>query len=103
MSLIILGDTAPTLLLNHNPKRRKLQIQMQPTDIDAGNTGNIRITFGHQPSTLAGGPAQGEALLQGSSIDQPSSSLPLDDRYKQSVLAISSQATQSITVQEETE
>ena len=103
MSVIILASTLPTLLLNPNSIRRKLAIQMQAADVDAGNTGRIHIGFGSQPVATVGHPDQGLILLQASSIEEPLSNLPLDKRYKQAVWATSSVANQSLTVDEEVE
>ena len=76
---------------------------MQPTDVDAGNTGRIHIGYGSQPVATVGHPDQGEVLLQSAAIDQPTSNLPLDEKYKQAIWATSSLANQSLTINEEVE
>ena len=103
MPLIILTTTDATLLLNANPKRRKLPIQMQAADVDANNTGRIHLGLGPQPSGVVGHPNQGLIIVPAAGIEEPSGISPIDERYKQAIWAVSSVANQSLTVDEETE
>ena len=103
MTLIVLTTTVATLLLNDNQKRKTLKIQMQPSSIDAGNTGQIRITKGHQPGIGATNPSRGEVLIQGGFIDEPKGGTKLDDLSKKAIWATSDTADQSLTVEEESE
>lgn len=100
MSLIILTNTRPTLLLNDNPKRKGLKIQMQPSSIDGGNTGRIHIGRGFQPVATVNHAAQGEILIQGSYIDNPKGGEELDAAEKKAIWATSSIDNQSLTVEE---
>lgn len=99
--IIILTTTNPTLLLNANPKRTRLSIQMQPSSIDAGNTGRIHLGYGFQPVATVNHASQGEILIQSSSIEEPQRDVPLSEKYKGAIWATSSAANQSLTVEEE--
>ena len=101
MPLIVLPATTPTLLLNPNSKRRKLVIQMQPSDIDANNLERIHLGFGSQPIGTVGHPNQGLIIIGGAGIEEPSGDAPIDKKYQQAVWAVSSAVNQSLTVDEE--
>ena len=103
MATINLTSTAATQILNENPKRTRLRIQMLPFDVDAGNTGRIHVGFGFQPIAVVGHVAQGEVLLQGAAIDEPPVSGKLSPDRKRIIWATSSQNNQSINVEEETD
>lgn len=101
--LIVLTTTNPTLLLNANPKRRRLNIQMQATDVDTNNTGRIHLGFGFQPTAAVNHQSQGDVLIQSAAIEEPTGNLPIANRYKGAIWATSSQANQSLVVEEEVE
>lgn len=103
MSVLNLTGTDPVLLLNENPKRRKLTIQMQPYDVDNNNVGRIHIGYGFQPVATVGHGSQGEVLIGGSTILQPSTDAPLDEKFKRAVWVTSSVANQTLIVEEESE
>lgn len=103
MITINLTDTNPTQILNENPKRKRLRIQMQPFDIDANNTERIHIGFGFQPVATVANPNQGEVLLQGATIDEPQFTGQLTQNRKKIIWATSSKANQSLTIEEEVE
>ena len=101
--LVILTTTNPTLLYNANSKRKKVAIQMQPSSIDANNTGRVHIAVGFQPNTTVGDAMQGEALLQGASIEQPRAGEPISERWKGPIWATASATNQSLVIEEEIE
>lgn len=103
MSVIVLTSTNPTLLLNANEKRTKVLIQMQASNVDANNTGRVHLGRGYQPIATVGHPSQGDVLLQGSGIEEPSADKPLDSSWKKSIWATASAINQSLTVEEFTE
>ncbi len=99
--IITLSTTRPTLLLNENPNRRRIAIQMQPFDVDANNIGTIHIGFGFQPVATVGHASQGEVLLQGSVLSQPSAGEKLEDKHKRAVWATTATTNQTLIVEEE--
>lgn len=100
--VIILTTTRPTLILNENPKRKRIMIQMQPFDVDGNNTGLIHIGTGFQPVATVGHPSQGEILLQAGAIVEPAAGEKISERFKRTIWATSSLANQTLTVEEET-
>ena len=78
-------------------------VQFQPTNVDSNNTERIHISYGHQPTATIGHASQGEVLLQGSAVDEPSHGRELAPRYKKAVWATSSKTNQSVFVSEEIE
>ena len=103
MATITLAANTPTLLLNENPKRKRLRLQMLAADLDANNVGRIHIGFGFQPQAVVGNPAAGEILVPSASIDEPPSGAELTPDRKKAIWANSSVANQTITVEEETQ
>ena len=99
--IILLSTTRPTLILNENPRRKRLTIQMQPFDIDANNTGLIHIGTGFQPVATVGHPSQGEIMLQGSAISEPEAGEKIGEKHKRSIWATSSVSNQTLLVEEE--
>ena len=102
MPLILLTDTNPRLLLNANPRRKRLEIQMPSTVVNAGNTGRIHIGLGFQPETNVESTNSGEQLARGSAINEPQLGT-LAEKYKQSVWARSTIANQTLVYSEEVE
>ena len=103
MATIILPLTTATLLLNENPKRKRLRLQMQAFDVDANNVGHIKIGAGFQPNATTGTPTQGEILVASAFIDEPPAGEKLTQERKGKIWAVSSDANQSILVEEESE
>lgn len=102
MPVILLTNQRPTLLLNANPKRTRIMIQMQSSSVDANNSGRIHIAFGFQPVATVNHPSQGEILLQTAAIDEAETKgKKLGLRYKRAIWATSSQDNQSLVVIEE--
>ena len=101
--LVTFADTNPRLVLDANPKRVKLDIQMEAQSVNASNSGRVHIGFSFQPIATVGHTQQGLILVQASGILEPSTDRPLSDLYKGAVWATSSAASQTIVVEEETE
>ncbi len=76
---------------------------MQPTSIDANNTGRIHVAVGFQPVATVGHASQGEILIQGASIEQPRAGEVISERWKGPIWATASATDQSITLEEEIE
>ena len=93
--------TVPRQVLSDNPRRKRLLVQMQPESIDAANTGRVHIGFGAPATPTVGHSNQGIILIQSSALDEPSTTDPLDKRYKGSIWLVAS-ATSSVVVEEET-
>ena len=74
---------------------------MQPSGVDATNSGNIFIGYGQQPVGTVAHVSQGEVLVQSAYIDQPPGGATLAERYKQAIWAVSSVESQSLIVTEE--
>lgn len=99
--LVILDTTNPTLLLNANPKRKRLTIQMQPSSVDANNTGRVHLGYGFQPTATVNHASQGEILIQSSAIEEPQGQALIANKYKGAIWATASAANQSLVVEEE--
>ena len=100
---IIRVGTAQRMLLNPNPRRKRLLIIFQSSQIDAGNTGQVFVGFGHQPQSTVSDPAAGYPIKQSDAIIKPEAGEKLADIFKQAVWAVSDAATQSLIVEEELE
>lgn len=100
---IIRVSTAQKLLLNPNPRRKRLLIQFQSSQIDAGNTGQVFVGFGHQPQSTVSDPAAGYPIKQSDAIVKPEAGEKLAEIFKQAVWAIGDAANQSLLVEEEWE
>ncbi len=101
--LVKFATTNPTLLLNANPLRRRLFLQMQPINVDATNDERIHIGKGFQPSSSVGNPNQGEVLLPGSAIEEMKGFEGDIRPYKGPIWATSSKQNQTMIVEEEVE
>lgn len=102
MALRTVGTT-PVLLLNENPKRTRVEIQMQSTNVDSANTGKLFLTPGQQPVSTVGHPSQGEVLVQGAAISRPAAGEKLPEVWKKAIWAVADTAAQTLTVEEQTE
>lgn len=60
---VVVGTT-PTLLADYNAKRAAISITFSPTNIEAGNTGNLFVGKGFPPVNTVGSPQQGDVLQQ---------------------------------------
>jgi len=100
---IIKVSQAQKLLLNPNPRRKRLLIQFQSSQIDAGNTGQVFIGFGHQPQSTVSDPAAGYPIKQSDAIVKPEAGEKLAEIFKQAVWAIGDADDQSLLVEEESE
>lgn len=103
MSLIKLTANKPTLLLDPNPRRKKVLIQMQAKAVDSNNTGKVYVGFGFQPVAIVGNPNQGEVLIQSAYIEKPRTGEKLEEREKDAVWATSDTDNQTLIVEEEVE
>lgn len=101
--LKILSSTEPTLLFNANPKRKRLVIQLQSTNVDANNTGKVFIKSGSQPIAVVGHASQGLVLMQSDVISQPLGGDKLDNAWKDSIWATADTVNQSLYLNEEVE
>ncbi len=102
MAIRIVG-TEQVQILNPNPRRKRLVVQVQSTNVDAANTGIVFIGGGFQPQNTVSAPNADYALMQSDAIDQPTQGRKLSDKWKQAIWAIASVAGQSLLVEEETE
>ena len=101
--MLRLVGTIAVLLKNANPKRTKFRVTMQPTSIDAGNTGRVHLGFGFQPTATVGHASQGFILIAATILEEPVGERVIEAYFKQSVWAIASAADQSVIVEEYTE
>ena len=76
---------------------------MQPSSVDATNTGLVHLGFGFQPVATVGHQSQGFILLQASILEEPVGGAKITSYFKQAVWSIASAANQSVLVEEETE
>ena len=102
MPILIVGTTQ-RLLLNPNPKRKRLVVQVQSTNVDAANTGIVFVGAGFQPQSTVALPNADYALMQSDAIVQPGEGQKLANRWKKAIWAVSNTAAQSLLVEEETE
>lgn len=100
---ILLVGTAQRLLLNPNPKRKRLLIIFQSSQVDAANTDQVFVGFGHQPQSTVSLPAAGYPIRQSDTISKPEPGEKLAELYKQAIWAVAGAANQSLIVEEETE
>ncbi|MFA6161775.1 MAG: hypothetical protein WC766_06465 [Patescibacteria group bacterium] len=103
MRVITLDANVPMMLLDANPRRTKIVMQMQATDVDGNNVGKIFVGFGVQPVATVGNQSQGEVMLQASAIEQPSPGGVLNGKYKKSIWVVSDTASQTLVYEEEIE
>ena len=102
MPIIIVGTTQRQLL-NPNPKRKRLVIQVQSTNVDVNNTGITFVGGGFQPQNTVSLPNADYALMQSDAIDQPTQGRELSEKWKQAIWATADTASQSLLVEEEVE
>ena len=88
------------LLLNANPKRNKVRVTMQPTSIDAANTGRVHLAFGFQPTATVGHASQGIVLIAGTILEEPVSERAIEPHFKRALWAIADTASQSVILEE---
>ncbi len=101
--LIKLSTTNPTLVLNPNPFRTKVSIQMQAKAVDPNNTGGIFIGWGFQPKTTVGHASQGEILIQTAATERPRAGEKISEQYKKALWLTSDTVNQTVIVEEEVE
>ena len=101
--LLTLTTTNPTLVLNANPRRKKVAIQMESTSIKTSNTGRIHIGTDFQPVATVGHSLQGDVLLQAAGIEEPQGDAIISERWKKQIWATASATSQTLTVDEEIE
>ena len=100
MILVTLPTTTQYLLLNANPRRKRLLIQMRSTIVDANNSGNIKIGYGSQPNTGDANPTTGDMLTQGSYVDKNETQGTMAPAAKDAIWIYSSSANQTIDYEE---
>ncbi len=98
-----LADNTPTLVLNPQPNRSFLLIQLQSTSIDAANTGKIFIGYSRQPVATVGDPHQGDVLTQAAYILKTVKDGNLKEEHRGQIWIISDMANQTVLVEELTE
>ena len=91
------------MALDENPRRKRIKIQLQSTNVDAANTGGLFVDFGTQPEITVGAISQGEVLVAGDSIEEPQAGGTIDPKYKKQVWIRSDKADMSVTVEEDVE
>ncbi len=100
MITVTLPTTTPFLLLNPNPKRKRLLIQMRSTIVDANNSGNVKVGYGAQPNTGDANPTTGDMLTQGSYVDKNEVQGTMPPAARESIWLYSSAASQTIDYEE---
>ncbi|MFA6495441.1 MAG: hypothetical protein WCV87_03770 [Candidatus Paceibacterota bacterium] len=103
MRVITLEANKATMIMDANPRRTKIVMQMQATEVDNNNVGKIFVGFGVQPVATVGNQSQGEVLLQASAIEQPSPGGTLNGKYKKSIWVVSDTVSQTLVFEEEIE
>ena len=101
MPLIVLPDQIQFKLLDPNPKRKRLLIQMRSSIVDANNTGNIKIGYNFQPNTADTNPTTGEMLTQGAYVDKNEKLGTMPPAGKGQIWLYASAASQSIDYEED--
>ena len=95
--------TSQVKLLDENPRRKRVVIQVQSTNVVAANTGITYIGAGFQPQSSPTLPLADYSLLQSDLINLPTQGQKLSAKWKRAIWAISDTAAQTLLVEEETE
>lgn len=96
---VVVGTT-PVLALNANKNRNVWSITMQPSSVEAGNTGIVFVGRGFQPSPIVGSPSQGEIIKQADTIGESKSFAEDNSVFKGQLWLISDTAGQVVEVYE---
>lgn len=92
--------TTPVLLAENTPKRTFISIVFLPTNIEAGNTGNLFIGKGFVPSATIGAPTQGDIVQQAGEINDSAKYKGDTSVFKGQYWAVASIANQVVIVDE---
>lgn len=96
---IVVGTT-PVLLADYNKNRSYISIIMLPTNVEAGNTGNLFIGKGFTPVATVGSPSQGDILQQSGELADSASYQGDTSIFKGQYWAVASTAGQVVFVDE---
>lgn len=96
---IVVGTT-PVLLADYNKYRSFISIIMLPTNVEAGNTGNLFIGKGFTPVATVGSPSQGDILQQAGEVSDSAKYKGDTSVFKGQYWAVASAANQVIFVDE---
>lgn len=92
--------TTPVLLADFNKYRSFISIILLPTNLEAGNTGNVFIGKGFTPNATVGAPNQGDILQQAGEIADSAKYKGDTSVFKGQYWAVASTSGQVITVDE---
>jgi hypothetical protein len=92
--------TTPVLLADYSPKRSSISIILLPTNIEAGNTGNLFIGKGFVPTPTIGAPTQGDILQQAGELADSSKYQGDSSVFKGQYWGVASAANQIAFVDE---
>jgi hypothetical protein len=92
--------TTPVLLADYNKYRASISIIYLPTNVEAGNTGNVFIGKGFTPVATIGSPAQGDVIQQAGEVSDSSKYKGDTSVFKGQYWAVASIANQILVVDE---
>lgn len=96
---IVVG-TDPVLLADSNRNRSYISIIFLPTNIEAGNTGNLFVGKGFVPAATIGAPNQGDILQQAGELADTAKYKGDTSVFKGQYWAVASAAGQVVFVDE---
>jgi hypothetical protein len=96
---IVVG-TDPVLIAENSPKRTYISIILLPTNIEAGNTGNVFIGKGFAPVNTIGSPMQGDIIQSAGGISDSAKYKGDTSVFKGQYWAVASVAGQVLMVDE---
>lgn len=96
---IVVGTT-PVLLADYNKHRSFISIILLPTNVEAGNTGNLFVGKGFTPVATVGSPSQGDILQQAGELSDSASYKGDTSVFKGQYWAVASAANQVVFVDE---
>lgn len=92
--------TAPVLVADYNKYRSSISIIFLPTNIEAGNTGNLFVGKGFVPTATVGAPTQGDILQQAGEVSDVGTYKGDTSVFKGQYWVVASIANQVIFVDE---
>ena len=100
MKTLVVNSGANVLALNPNPKRKWLRLTMPTTSENAANTGIIYMNVGRQATGTTTPGASNFVFTSAVVMEEPSTQLKLDERFKGSIWLNSDTDSQTIKVEE---
>lgn len=92
--------TTPVLLADYNKYRSFISIIFLPTNVEAGNTGNVFIGKGFTPVAVIGSPSQGDIIQQAGEVADTAKYKGDTSVFKGQYWAVASTAGQVLFVDE---